>query len=399
LLGSGVVRYGACPYKKLLMHGFFVDEHGEKMSKSVGNFIPLEEILKKYGADSFRLWSISNTIWDELKFSWDEMKKATSDLNIVFNMVVFLERFYSKKIKDPELEPLDKWMISRTHSTIKEFRASYEEYEPNRAVKALRNLIVEDISRFYMKLAKERISKGENADAALYTIYHVMLASLKMLSCSCPMLSEHLYQRFFKKFEKENSLFLLRLEAEDEGEINVLFEKQVETAKELVSTALLARQEASIKVRWPIRTIYVETKSHEAIDAVNAFKETILSLVNAKELKIVEEKPHGDMSSQEFDKGSIHIDKKIDDELYEEGMLNEIKRRIQIMRKDEKLVESDKIKLTLKSEKEIEAIIQKQEKKLAVEVNADQVKYDVEKIMKEYKIDGRLVKISLKKTS
>ncbi|MDD5023064.1 MAG: isoleucine--tRNA ligase [Candidatus ainarchaeum sp.] len=64
LLGSGIIRYDKSPYKKLLMHGFFVDEKGEKMSKSLGNFVPLEEILTKYGADGFRLWGLSSTVWE-----------------------------------------------------------------------------------------------------------------------------------------------------------------------------------------------------------------------------------------------------------------------------------------------------------------------------------------------
>lgn len=398
LLGSGVVRQGACPYKRLLMHGFFVDEHGEKMSKSLGNFIPIEQILEKYGADSFRLWSISNTVWDELKFSWVEMKKASSDLNIAANMISFLERFYpKKKIEEVELEPLDKWMLSRLNSTLKSFRNSFETYELNKAAKILRSFIVEDISRFYMKLAKERISKGENAEAALYVVYHVMLSSLKMLSCICPLLCESLYQRFYKKFEGEESLFLLVLESSNEADINVLYEKQVENLKEVVSTAMLARQEAGIKVRWPIRTLYVETKSHEVIDAVNAFEKTILSLTNVKELKTLEEKPSGELSSSEFEKGTIHIDKKIDEQLYEEGMVNEVKRRVQILRKDAGLVESDKIKFTLETEAEIEAIVKKNEKKIASEVNASSVVYGPAKDPKEYKIDGRLVKLSVQK--
>ncbi len=398
LLGSGVVRQGACPYKRLLMHGFFVDEHGEKMSKSLGNFIPIEQILEKYGADSFRLWSISNTVWDELKFSWVEMKKASSDLNIAANMISFLERFYpKKKIEEVELEPLDKWMLSRLNSTLKSFRTSFETYELNKAAKTLRSFIVEDISRFYMKLAKERISKGENAEAALYVVYHVMLSSLKMLSCICPLLCENLYQKFYKKFEGEESLFLLRLESSNEADINVLYEKQVENLKEVVSTAMLARQEAGIKVRWPIRTLYVETKSHEVIDAVNAFEKTILSLTNVKELKTMEEKPSGELSSSEFEKGTIHIDKKIDEQLYEEGMVNEVKRRVQILRKDAGLVESDKIKFVLETEAEIEAIVKKNEKKIAAEVNASSVVYGPAPDPKEYKIDGRLVKLSVQK--
>ncbi|VVC03976.1 Isoleucine--tRNA ligase [Candidatus Bilamarchaeum dharawalense] len=398
LLGSGVVRYGACPYKKLLMHGFFVDEKGEKMSKSLGNFVPLEDILDKYGADSFRLWGISNTIWDELKFSWDEMKKATSDLNIVLNMIVFLERFYpKKKIAKAELTKLDEWMISRLNSTIKEFRSSFECYELNRASKTLRSFIVDDISRFYMKIAKDRISNEENAEGALWTLYHVMLESLKMLGCFSPMISEHLYQTFYKKFENEESLYLLTLSAEDTGKINPLYEKQMETVKEIISNALLARQTAAIKVRWPIGTLYIETKSHEVNDTVTAFGDIISSLINVKELKAVESKPTGDLASQDFSKGTVHIDKKLDEALYEEGLLNEVKRRVQMMRKEAKLVESDKITLTVDTDKEIEAIVKKYKKEISEAVNASAVEYKVEAKMNEYTIDGRLVKLAIKK--
>lgn len=399
LLGSGVVRYGACPYKRIVMHGFFVDEHGEKMSKSLGNFIPIEEILDKYGADSFRLWGLSSTVWEELKFSWEEMKKCSSDLNIVFNLVSFLERSHTKKIGEAELSPLDAWMISRLNTTLKEFRASFESYELHRAVKCLRYFIVDDVSRFYMKLAKERIVKDENAKGALFTLYRVVLATLKMLGCLSPMVSEHLYQRFFRKYEKEESLFLLRLDPEDEGKINALSEKRMENVKEIVSIALLARQNAGIKLRWPVRTLHLETKSHEVIDAVNAFQDTLLALTNAKELRVSEAAPSGlgELASEKFSNGSVHIEKKVDEELYEEGMLNEVKRRVQLMRKEASLVEGDRISVSISCENELEAILKKHEKALSEAVNASSVKYAVEKSMNEYTIDGRLVKLAIAK--
>jgi isoleucyl-tRNA synthetase len=397
LLGSGMVRYGACPYKRILMHGFFVDEHGEKMSKSVGNFVPLEQILEKYGADSFRLWGASNTVWEELKFSWDEMKKSKADLNIVFNLAVFLQRFHAKKHDEAELTPLDAWMVSRVNSTIKEFRSCFESYELNRAAKALRSFIVEDVSRFYMKIAKERISSGDNADGALYALYHALLSSLKMLGCFSPMLSEYIYQQFFRKFEKEDSLFFLRLEAADDARINVLAEKRMETVKEVVSIAMVARQKAGIKVRWPIRALHIETKSHEAADAVNAFSDTLLALVNAKELKTLEAPPAGEFASEAFSNGTVHIAKKIDEELYEEGMVNEVKRRVQMMRKEAQLVERDHIHLDISCENELEGILKKHEARLMREVNAGKVEYAPQKVMSEYEIDGRLVKLALKK--
>ncbi len=398
LLGSGVVRYGACPYKRLLMHGFFVDEKGEKMSKSLGNFVPLDEILDKYGADSFRLWGVGNTVWEELKFSWDELKKATSELNIAFNMVVFLERFYpEKKIAGAEPAKLDEWMVSRLNSTKREFRSSFEAYELNRAAKALRSFIVDDLSRFYMKIAKDRISSGDNAEGAQQTIYAVMLESLKMLGCFSPMLSEHLYQRFFRKHEGAESLFLLPLEPEESGRINALHEKQVETVKELVSIALQARQKASLKVRWPVRTLYIETKSHEVSDAVGEFAPTILGLVNAKEVKTVDAAPSGEMASEPFSKGTVHIDRRMDEALFEEGVLNEVKRRVQMMRKEAGLVESDAIKLSVSTEKELESVIRRHEEALKSAVNAGSVAYAPEREMKEHTVDGRLVKLAIRK--
>jgi len=403
LLGSGVVRYGACPYKRILMHGFFVDEHGEKMSKSVGNFIPLEEILDKYGADSFRLWGASSTTWEEIRFSWDEMKKCSSDLNIALNMVVFLERFHTKNKKielteQLKLTPQDEWILSRLHSTIAEFREALEGYEINRGVKALRSFLGDDVSRFYMKIAKERISRGEDADGALFAIYQVMLSSLKMLGCVCPLLSEHLYQRFFRKYEDAESLFLLTMEAEDASRINLLSEKRMAVIKELVSVAMVVRQDAGIKVRWPIRAIQIQTTSHEVIDAVNAYREILLSLVNAKELKVLENAPTGAVCSQPFSAGSVHMDKELDEALYEEGMVNEVKRRVQMMRKEAQLVEKDQIDLTIGCENELEGIVRRHEARLRDDVNAASISYGVEGKMNEYEIDGRLVKISLKKS-
>ena len=397
LLGSGVVRYDKIPYKKLLMHGFFVDEHGEKMSKSLGNFVPLEQIMDKYGADTFRMWGISNTIWDELKFSWEDMKKCSSDLNIIFNLTVFLERFYPKrKITDGEPDDVDKWIISRMNNTIKEYRKAFENSEPNRGVKVMRHFITEDFSRFYMKIAKDRISKKKDK-AALQTIYTVLLDSLLMLAPVSPMISEHLYRRFFSKYEKEESLMLMEMAREDEGKINNIAEKRMETVREITSLAMLARQSAGIKNRWPIRTLYIETKSHETTDAVKAFEEVLKMLVNSKEITVVDEAPKGDFSSGEFSSGKIHVDKKIDEELYEEGMINEIKRRIQNLRKNEKLVEKDTINVYVDCEEEIQGIIKRNEKNLSKGVNAKKIEFKLKDKMKTDVIDGREVKLAIKK--
>ena len=398
LLGSGVVKYNQCPYKRILMHGFFVDEHGEKMSKSVGNFIPLENILEKYGADSFRIWGISNTIWDELKFSWEDMKKASSDLNIVFNMITFLERFYpNQKIEKAQLYAEDEWLMSKLNSMANSFKENFESYELNKATRDLRSFIVNDLSRFYMKIAKERIQSETGKDAALFTIYLSMHKCLQLMSTLSPFLSEYLYQRFLRKFESAESVFLLEPITIDQSAIDQVAQSQMEVVKEITSVGLTARQSAEIKVRWPIKTVYIETKSHEIIDAVNAYKQVIAALMNAKEIVTVEEMPEGDLASAMFEGGIVHISKKIDQDLYEEGMVNEIKRRIQVLRKESGMIEKDEIELNITTEDGIIAILEKHKDQLIREVNAKKISFGPASDMKEYKIDGRLVRMSIKK--
>jgi isoleucyl-tRNA synthetase len=133
------------------------------------------------------------------------------------------------------------------------------------------------------------------------------------------------------------------------------------------------------------------------IDAANSFKSAILILMNAKDVVTTDKPPEGENASQMFEGGIVHISKKIDQELYEEGILNEIKRRVQVMRKELGLIESDKVELHISSEKAIEDIVEQSRERLSREVNAKKLLLEPGEEMGEYKIDGRLVRISIKK--
>lgn len=397
LLGSGIIRYGEIPYKKLLMHGFFVDEKGEKMSKSLGNFVPLENIINKYGADSFRLWSLSNPTWEELKFNWDELKEANANLIILYNLISFMEQVYNgKKDVNERLEDADIWLLSKANSTLKEFRMGFEQYELNRAVRALREFLVEDVSRFYMKVAKERLD-SESGDTAIQTLYDVLLMTLKMSSIVAPFLSEHLYQKFFRKYENEESLSLLQLNTEDPSKIDKTIERHMEIAREIYSVGLTVRQKAKKGLRWPLRKLWIETTSHETTDAVNQFRKLLMALLNVKELEICDKKPDGEFAEQQFSAGKLHLDVTLDQELYEEGMINEIKRRVQALRKKKGLKPNDVILLHISTEKELQEIVSRRKKGLLTNVNATALSSKVGKQAEEYNIDGRIVRIEIKK--
>jgi len=136
----------------------------------------------------------------------------------------------------------------------------------------------------------------------------------------------------------------------------------------------------------------------------------IARVANVKEVKVVEAAP-GDkkVASAPFSFGNIHITTEIDEELYEEAMGNEIKRRIQSLRKDLVLVEKDKIEVNISAEKELEGILEKLKDGLAKEVNAASIELEAgketkcgkeeekDKKVKEFEIDGRRVKIEIRK--
>ncbi len=380
LLGSGVVRQDKIPYKQLIMHGFFVDEKGEKMSKSVGNFIPVSEILEKAGADSFRLWGASNTIWEEIKFSWEELRLASRELNIFLNLVSYLERAGIDNSKSENLEEEDKWLIQKVEDIIYEFNRSFKELRPFEGVKKLREFLIEDLSQFYMKIAKKRISEN-NDKAAKYVLYKTMLSITKMLSIITPHTAEYAYQRYFKKFEKEESIFFLSLE---DGEKH---EDEMKETKEIVSAVLKLRNELEIKLRWPIEEVAI-------VGSKKRFENVIKMLGNAKKVSFVESIGEG-YKIEEMENGiKVAIPEKLSEELVEEGLMNEIIRRIQAMRKELNLVEKDRITVKYKADEKLRKVIENNKETIASRVNSMEIK-EAENNGKLWKIEGSEIKIEI----
>jgi isoleucyl-tRNA synthetase len=466
LLGSGVVLNNEIPYKTLLMHGFFVDEKGEKMSKSVGNFVPLEEITDKYGADTFRLWSLSNTVWDDLRFNWNEVKEAHRALGTVYNMGVFLSRFYTLNARPAlpskdSLSPEDRWMLSRLSEVTKICTESFDSYKPHAATKALREFLLEDVSRFYMKLAKGKIDEEGPSCASMAILYHAIFDSLRMLSPIAPFISESIYQSFYRKFEHKESISLFPWPEADKVAFDALLEQRFEIARDISTAAANARQKADIKLRWPLSELCVVSDSTEVLSTVEHLSGLIESLSNVRSVKMarqpktkveikvnrskvgaafkresvaavaalekespqkiaewisgespdykigemvftremvsVEETAEG-FSIAPFEEGRVFLKTEMKKELYEEAMVREVARRVQIMRKDKKLVESDKIALFVQTDdKELLSIIKRHEGKIASQVNASSVEFSKHAHMKEWEIDETLLHVGIEK--
>ncbi|MFA6035547.1 MAG: isoleucine--tRNA ligase [Candidatus Micrarchaeia archaeon] len=379
LLGSGVVMNNEIPYKSILMHGFFMDEKGEKMSKSVGNFVPLEEILDKHGADAFRLWSLTSTVWDDLRFNWNEIKEAAGIVGVLWNLQVYMDRFYEKpkaESRKMNYRLEDAWLLSRMNEVKKEATLAFEAMKPHEAAYAVRKFVAEDLSRFYLKLAKKRISEGEDAEGAQDAMYRAVLASLKLLAPFAPFVTEACYQSFFRKYEKEESIVMLPWPAYDEKAIDPLLEGQMKVAEEIVTALANARQATQVKLRWPLGEVFVESDSVEVGDAVKRLGQIICSLANVKAVKTIAKgaAPEGHASA-DFTNGKVWMNPKLDAALYSEAMGRELVRRVQSMRKEMNLVEKDEVVVHLHAPKEFVALVEKQREMVAKAVNAKKLEF------------------------
>lgn len=150
------------PYKSVLSHGFVVDEKGLKMSKSVGNIVSPQQIMKKFGADILRLWVASNNYSNEMSISNEILKRITDIYRKIRNTIRFLLAnlndfdFYLHKVKIKEMVLLDKWILLRAKNVQKKIRKFYDNYDFCSVIQCLMKFCSVDLGSFYLDIIKDR---------------------------------------------------------------------------------------------------------------------------------------------------------------------------------------------------------------------------------------------------
>lgn len=302
LLRSGVIGFGNVPYRRVLVHGFVLDEQGREMHKSLGNYVAVEDILKKYPRDVLRLYLLRNTTWEDLRFSWHNIDITARDFTIMRNVYAFASLYMSLDGFDPKavtldsvkdyLEVEDRWLLSRLNSYLYEYRKRFDGLEVHEAARILRDFIVEDVSRWYLRLIRRRVweeSDTPSKRAAYATLYVALRTWILMAAPIMPFLSEYLYQNFVRPAEPDmpESVHMALLPEPDTSLINKDLEGKMEIIRKITEYALSARMKGGIKLRRPLRTLYISPSSQEVQDAVRELQGLLTQAVNVKEVKVV----------------------------------------------------------------------------------------------------------------
>lgn len=187
---TSVAGGNGAPFKQIVTHGWTVDGEGKKMSKSLGNGIDPQDIIKQYGADILRLWVASSDYHADIRISKDILKQLSDNYRKIRNTARFcLGNLYDfdpdqDMLPNDELEELDKYALMKLDEVIDTARKGYEIYEYHTAAHAIHNFCVVDMSNFYFDVLKDRLytSVGTSKTRrAAQTVLYKILDSLTLL--------------------------------------------------------------------------------------------------------------------------------------------------------------------------------------------------------------------------
>ena len=210
---TSVATKGKAPYRQVLTHGYTVDGQGRKMSKSEGNVIAPQEMIKQYGADILRLWVLSSDYQSDVSISKDIMKQVAEVYRKIRNTARYIlgninDFDVNYPVKYEELQELDKWALMKLNHLIKDCTKAFEEYDFNRAYQALNTFCVVDMSNFYLDIIKDRLytRKKDSIDrrAAQTVMYEILSSLVRIIAPMTSFTAEEIW-KYMPHKENENT--------------------------------------------------------------------------------------------------------------------------------------------------------------------------------------------------
>ena len=308
LTAESTLLFNRAPYENVIVLGHVQDENGQKMSKSKGNAVDPFDALKTYGADAIRWYFYINSApWLPNRFHGKAvMEGQRKFLGTLWNTYAFfilyanIDNFDATKytLEYDKLPVMDKWLLSKLNTAIKEVDDHLDHYRIPEAARVLDNF-VDEMSNWYVRRCRDRFwAKGMEQDKinAYMTLYTALVEICKCAAPMIPFMTEEIYQNMVCSIDKNapESIHLCDFPVADEAMIDKKLEDNMEEALDIVVMGRAARNAGAIKNRQPIGTMYVKA-AHELNDY---FKAIIEDELNVKEVVFKEDV--SDLTSYSF---------------------------------------------------------------------------------------------------
>ncbi|MBW2055970.1 MAG: isoleucine--tRNA ligase [Deltaproteobacteria bacterium] len=217
LLASVGTR-GIAPYHAVLTHGFVVDGRGEKMSKSKGNVITPDLVIKRYGAEILRLWVAAENYRDDVKISEEILKRITEAYRKVRNTCRYiLGNLYDfspprDTVPYSSLAELDRWALHRLQKTISRVVKAYDEFEFHTVFHTINNFCSVDLSAFYLDVLKDRVYTSRPASparrSAQTTLYRILVDLTRLMAPVFSFTAEEIWRHLPPDGQREESVHM-----------------------------------------------------------------------------------------------------------------------------------------------------------------------------------------------
>ena len=281
---------GCAPYKNVLVNDLVLDKFGQKMHKSKGNAVEPFSVLHKYGADATRFYMLyASPVWTPLKFDEDGIKEIQSKtFSTLKNTYTFFQMYANADNLDPkdfevayeDIDEIDKWLLSKYNKLVEYVTEAMDEYDLNKATRAINNFLNEDLSNWYIRRNRRRFwgSELNNSKKAVYqTTYQVLEGLCRLMAPISPFITEEIY----RNLTGCESVHLADYPEADKTKYQDKIEEKMDLVRDLISLGRNAREEAKIKVRQPISEVIIDSKNKSVIsDLVDLIKEEL----NVKEV-------------------------------------------------------------------------------------------------------------------
>ncbi len=294
--------FDSVAYKAVVSNGLVLDKNGNKMSKRLGNAVDPFGTIEKYGSDPLRWYMITNSSpWDNLKFDLDGVEEVRRKFfGTLYNTYSFFALYANVdgfSFAEPEIPvekrpEIDRWIISLLNSLIKEVDEQFAAYEPTRAGRAIADFVNDNLSNWYVRLNRKRFWGGAMNDdklSAYQTLYTCLETVAKLMAPIAPFYADRLYTDLTTATGRDTrSVHLADFPVSCGKYIDSALEERMQIAQTMTSMVLALRRKVNIKVRQPLTTLMVPVLSKEQQSYIEAVKDLILSEVNVKEMKFVD---------------------------------------------------------------------------------------------------------------
>ena len=336
-------------YKNVLVNGMIMAADGQKLSKRLKNYPPIEDVFNNEGADTLRYYLLSSTpavTADYMNFDRDAMKDINRNLFMtLYNSASFLcmyaeiDNWVPQGLERPKpTNPLDRWLKARVDQTTSEVTAGADSYELSKASWPIYKL-VDDMSNWYVRRSRRRFWKSEDDSdkiEAYQTLYWSILTICQLLAPWAPFMSDWLYRHLTADLkDAPKSVHLTdwpRAAGEDHSIIS-----EMQLVRDIVNEGLAMRAKAKLKVRQPLNRVQITTNGKLSEE----LQQIIAEELNVKKVELKNGK-----------QTKLKLDTKITQSLQNEGIARDIIRNIQSARKDAGLQVENRIKLALYTDSE-----------------------------------------------